>query len=345
MSFEIAFNNIIKDKGLEAIKDNFMFFSMLIDFKNKTRIDIAKMKMFYTLNSYLNLYDLIKRNETSVVFEYLKDFINQNPFNYSTINMLICLEPLMNFVDKNGYELFVLPYLNSHKENTAKIVKTRKKPMKEVANKVSVQLKQLFINIESYSAELYLTDDDELAVSKRGSLKTKIVSSNITSQQNISYSIKHKHELIKVYIPKKYSNEMHINFSGSLLKIDFNDNYKKLRNLSVKSDSISTIIDGEFNTLETSGKGSLCLNAFAIQTNINDYWDVKYFLRNRNVTNSKKRAIKVDASRVKINASEKFYPKIHTYLKRLFTVNGTYRLGSCKYDLDIKSHYRKIIIK
>lgn len=336
MSFEIEFRNILESRGLEAIKDNFMFFSVLNDSKRKTRIDVAKIKMFYMINSYLNLYDLISKQDLSIVFNAIQEFINNNPYGYLPINVLLCLEPLMDFVNKDQYRIFVLPYIKNKQHNTVKLIKKKEK--------VICAEKELILNIKCPFADLVLSDNDNLVIFKPYTNKKKVISPKNKSSQTHIYNISSKDE-IKIQIPKKYVENINVNFQGSSIDILFYDSCRKPINLKLNSNSVTTSINGKFNNLNVQGNGSYYFCGFAINCNINGFWSADIYIRNYNIKGVKSLSLQVDASIVKITSLYKFFPKIHTHLKRYYAIKDVYNFANYKYDLDIKSHYKKIIIK
>ena len=352
MSFEIEFKNILDKNGIEAIKDNFMLFSKLNDSKNKTRIDLAKIKMFYSLNAYLNLYDLISNNQTFVVFQKIESFIKQNPFNYSTINVLLCLEPLMDFVDKTGYGSFVRPFIKSQQHKTVKVVKGNEKERKQnfvaknLNNKTQSNIvRNTVLNLNGNFAQVYLTDEDELEIiNSANSQKKKIIPKNPMAE-TIVFNVNCKKDIVDIYIPKKYSTNLTINFSGSSLSVNFDINYKCLGNLFLKSNALFTTVVGNFNTLEVYGTRIAYITGFALNSCIKGFTTVSYCIQTRSVLKNVTRSLQIEASIIKIFSPHSLYPKIHTRLKHIYHIRGIYHLSSYKYDFNIKSNYKKIIIK
>ena len=347
MSFEIEFKNLLNTKGLEAIKNNFMFFSILNDSKGKTRIDVAKIKMFYMINSYLNLYNLISNNEISTVFQNLKLFIEQNPLNYSTINTLICLEPLMNFVDKTAYDAFVQPYLKQNKNNTVKVVKQKKQVVqkkKELQENQPLE-KQVILNVTGSCVYFNLSPNNDFIVNNCVTNKSKTIVPKNKNAQILRFNINCKSSLTKIFIPEKYIKNLSINFDGKMLYVIFGNDTKSLASLSLNSNSNHTSINGVFDKLDLQGKGSIYLNAFAINCKINGYIGVDFFIRGERIRKLKKLTLQIKSSIIKLKSYYKFYPNIHTRLKRFYSIQKVFKFMNYDYDLDINSNYKKIIIK
>ncbi len=349
MDYRSAFEKVINQHGLEILNNDFLVRSFLYDYVSNSYSEYRKIEAFYTLTKSNSIVQNIQKSDLSACKEFFKNLINKSSKEYSRLEYVRSVEPLLLHLFPNKYvQVKEQTFLDKHQ--SIKIIKT------EVAKPILKPIKKTRKKLETFDDILLHIKCNKFVISYSKARKAKLfVGKNNNAIKNASMSINKKTLNLKIddknsyyrlELPEKCYESIGVRFNGNILIIE-GDCSKRF-----KTKEMTILCD----------KGDLSINMNATNMKIRQKsGNIALKSKNKTLTiNANKSNIQctLDSNEQKqcniltasgnvnlVFPSVSIKPKINHLFRKTRKVSGVYFLKSKPISMDIRTFKGKIICK
>ena len=332
MNYFDAFNKLVNEHGLDVIKDNTLVHSFLSDYVGASFSESRLVEAYYLLNESSVVYDKIKKLKLDKAKEYIKDRIEKCSQEYSKVEYIKSIEPLLLILYPNEYVL-----LGSKPKQAKKNNNKSGSPL-DISIDANDLYSTLDIEFDYVNSIKVLSGKDDITHKAVKKIPTGIeIKTNYVTTRSFSNSV-------KIYLPHKGIRNIVVQ-SKTIHKLKISTLYSLEENAnSIKIDTCAnktTIVGVKCKSLRIVQEyGKIKVDAQVQNLNIRGkYPNVRC---NLDHTLIKQVFIKVSGN-IKLSFNGiSVNPQVNRRFKTIHEVTGTYRVGGNDVALKLSSGFGKI---